>query len=134
MADYITVDRVNEQSKSGMLDKSLKCLKDGTSIMIFPEGTRANGNEIGRFKRGAFLLAIQAECPILPVLIDGTGGILPKNGLIFAWGKRIKIRVLDPVQPSSFGTKDNDELALKLRSLMNSELKKSRANRSNNDT
>ena len=98
--------------------------------MIFPEGTRANGKEIGRFKRGAFLLAIQANCPILPVLIDGTGGILPKNGLIFASGKRITIKVLDPVHPSSFGTTDNDELALKLRSLMNSELKKSRANSS----
>jgi 1-acyl-sn-glycerol-3-phosphate acyltransferase len=127
MADYITVDRVNEQSKSGMLDKSYNCLKDGTSLMIFPEGTRTNDNEIGRFKRGAFLLAIQAEVPILPVLIEGTGGILPKDDLIFNWGKRIRIKVLDPVQPSSFGTKDNDELALKLRSLMNSELKKLRA-------
>jgi 1-acyl-sn-glycerol-3-phosphate acyltransferase len=128
MADYITVNRVKDQSKSGMLDKSLKCLKEGTSIMIFPEGTRANENEIGRFKRGAFLLAIQADCPILPVLIDGTGGILPKDGLVFAWGKHIRIRVLDPVLPSSFGTKDNDELGLKLRLLMNSELKKLRAN------
>jgi 1-acyl-sn-glycerol-3-phosphate acyltransferase len=126
MADYITVDRVNEQSKSVMLDKSLNCLKDGTSIMIFPEGTRTKGKEIGRFKRGAFLLAMQAELPILPVVIEGSGGIFASDNLIFSWGKRIRIKVLDPVPPSSFGTNDNDELALKLRSLMNSELKKLR--------
>ena len=127
MADYITVDRVNEQSKSGMLEKSLKCLKNGTSIMIFPEGTRSNNDEIGRFKRGAFLLAMQAELPILPVLIDGTGGILPKDGLVFASGKRIRIKVLDPVPPESFGTDNSDELGLKLRSLMNVGLKELRA-------
>ena len=134
MADYITVDRINEQSKSGMLDKSLKCLKDGTSLMIFPEGTRTNKNEIGRFKRGAFLLAIQAEIPILPVIIEGTGLIFAKDNLIFSWGKRITMKVLDPVEPSSFGTQDNDELALRLRSLMNSELKKLREKKVDNDS
>jgi 1-acyl-sn-glycerol-3-phosphate acyltransferase len=128
MADYIIVDRANEESKIEMLEKAYNCLKRGTSIMIFPEGTRSPDNEIGFFKRGAFQLAIQANVPILPVLIDGTGGVLPKHGLIFGSGHHIRIRVLDPVFPAGFGTDIPESLALKLNSLLKSELAESRAN------
>ncbi len=126
MADYITVNRGDEDSKAEMLEKSFKCLERGISIMIFPEGTRSPDKEIGFFKRGAFQLAQQAGVPILPVLIDGTGGILPKHGLIFGTGYHIKIRVLDAVHPASAETDNQDDLALKLHSLMTSELKKLR--------
>lgn len=122
MADYIIVNRGNEESKTEMLERSYNCLKTGISIMMFPEGTRSLNNEIGFFKRGAFQLAIQANVPLLPVLIDGTGGILPKHGLIFGSGHQIRIKVLDPVYPAAFGTDNPDSLALKISSLMKSEL------------
>jgi 1-acyl-sn-glycerol-3-phosphate acyltransferase len=128
MADYITVNRGNEESKAEMLDISYSCLKRGISIMIFPEGTRSPDKEIGFFKRGAFQLALKADVPILPVIIDGTGGILPKHGLIFGSGYNIRIRVLDPVPPASFNTADPDELAKKFNSLFVSRLKELRAN------
>lgn len=92
--------------------------------MLFPEGTRSADKEIGFFKWGAFQLAIQADVPILPVLIDGTGGILPKHGLIFSSGYHIRLRVLDPVPPASFGTDNPEYLAKKFSSLFASELKK----------
>ena len=122
MADYITVDRGNEDSKLEMLEKSDKCLHNGISIMMFPEGTRSLNKEIGFFKRGAFQLAIEAGVPILPVLIDGTGGILPKHGFIFGNGRHIRIRVLDPLDPADFGTDIPDELAGRFSTLMKSEL------------
>jgi len=118
MADYISVDRGNEESKVAMMENSLSCLKNGTSIMIFPEGTRSKDGEVGFFKRGAFQLAIQAGVPILPIVIDGTGGILPKHGLVFGTGHDIKMKVLDPVHPESFGTDNPDELALKFATLI----------------
>ena len=96
--------------------------------MIFPEGTRSQDKEINFFKRGAFQLAIKSDVPILPVLIDGTGGILPKHGLIFGSGYHIKIRVMNPVQPGFFGTDNPDDLARKFSSLMADELSKLRAN------
>lgn len=129
MADYIIVDRGNEESKAEMLEKSYKCLKKGISVMIFPEGTRSLNSELGFFKRGAFQLSLQADVPLLPVLIDGTGGILPKHGLIFGTGHRIRIRVLDPVYPSAFGTDIPENLALKLSTFMASELNKLRSGR-----
>lgn len=127
MADYITVNRGDEESKLEMVEKSYQCLKRGISIMIFPEGTRSLDKEIGFFKRGAFQLAIQANVPILPVLIDGTGGILPKHGLIFGSGYRITVRVLDPVLPSSFDTDSPEVLAQKMSSFLAGELKELRS-------
>jgi 1-acyl-sn-glycerol-3-phosphate acyltransferase len=126
MAGYITVNRGDEESKAEMLERAYRCLKSGMSIMIFPEGTRSHDKEIGFFKRGAFQLAMQAEVPILPIIIDGTGNILPKHGLLFNSGLRIKIKILDPVLPESFGNISPEELALKLNSIMKSELKQSR--------
>lgn len=126
MADYITVDRGNKESKEEMLDKSLKCLMDGNSVMMFPEGTRSINGEIGFFKRGAFQLALNAKKPILPVLLDGTGGILPKHGLIFNTGHRIRVKVFDPVTPELFNTDDPDTLALSFKAFMTRELENMR--------
>jgi 1-acyl-sn-glycerol-3-phosphate acyltransferase len=127
MADYITVDRGDDESKAEMLERSYKCLNRGISLMIFPEGTRSHDREIGFFKRGAFQLAIQANVPLLPVIIDGTGGILPKHGIIFRGGNKIKIKVLDPVLPETFGSDNPDLLAQKIQSLMTEGLKLLRA-------
>ncbi len=122
MADYIIVDRDNEDSKAEMLERSYNSLKTGISIMMFPEGTRSLDNEIGFFRRGAFQLALQADVPILPVIIDGTGGFLPKHGFLFSSGFQIRIKVLDPVFPADFGTVIPEDLALKFSQLMKSEL------------
>jgi 1-acyl-sn-glycerol-3-phosphate acyltransferase len=122
MAGYLTVNRGNEESKAEMLENALICLKQGNSIMIFPEGTRSLNREIGFYKRGAFLLAIQAGVPILPVLIDGTSEILPKHGLRFGDGYNVHIKVLDPVSPQEFDTDNPDLLAWKLSTIMKSEL------------
>jgi 1-acyl-sn-glycerol-3-phosphate acyltransferase len=126
MAKYITIDRGNKESKAEMLKKSALSIRKGISIMMFPEGTRSPDREIGPFKLGAFQLAMMTDKSILPVIIDGTGGVLPKKGLIFSGGHIIRIKVLDPVQPGSFGTADPEELASKFRNLMVEALKKMR--------
>lgn len=122
MADYLVIDRGNPESKEKMIEDALLCLKKGISIMMFPEGTRSVDGEIGFFKRGAFQLAISANKPILPVLIDGSGGILPKHGLIFGGFHKITLRIFDPVFPASFGTDDCDLLALKFHDMLADEL------------
>jgi 1-acyl-sn-glycerol-3-phosphate acyltransferase len=126
MARYIAVRRGNEESKIEMLEKSLGYIKRGISVMLFPEGTRSPDGEIGFFKRGAFQLAIEGRASILPILIDGTGAVLPKHGLIFGNTDRITVRVLDPVLPASFNTDNPDELSRSFMSMMTSELKKLR--------
>jgi 1-acyl-sn-glycerol-3-phosphate acyltransferase len=133
MADYIIVDRGNEESKIEMLDSSYNYLMKGISIMIFPEGTRSTNNEIGFFKRGAFQLALQANVPVLPILIDGTGGILPKHGLIFGTGHKIRIRVMEPILPDSFKSDTPEALALKISSVMRLGLDELKAEKQHHD-
>ena len=95
--------------------------------MIFPEGTRSADGEVGFFKQGAFELAMITDKPILPVVIDGTGKILPRHSRIFNPGIPVKVKVLDPVFPGSFGTSDPAELAGEFRKMISGELKKMRS-------
>lgn len=118
MVKYIDLERGNKHSVVSMMEKCHTSLGDGISIVIFPEGTRSLTGEIGRFKSGAFQIAIKADKPLLPVLIDGTGDILPKSGFIFRNQKTIRLRVLDPVFPGQFGTGDPEELAARMQSMM----------------
>jgi len=127
MAKYITVDRGNKDSKEVMMNTAAGSLKKGISVMIFPEGTRSPDMNLGPFKRGAFQLAMMTDRSILPVVIDGTGGVLPRHHLFFSRGYRLKIRVLDPVHPGSFGTSNPEELALRFRDLIDGELKEMRS-------
>lgn len=122
MADYIIINRGDSESKELMMKKSMRSLRLGTSVMMFPEGTRSVNGDIGFFKRGAFQMAIDARVPILPVVIDGSGGVLPKHGLIFTTGHRVKLKVFDPVTPDSFNTTDPDTLAVNFNSFMTREL------------
>jgi len=122
MADYLIVDRNNDESKAVLIAEAYNSLKKGISVMIFPEGTRSMNGQPGFFKRGAFQLAIEANVPILPLVVHGTGGIFPKHSLIFRGKNNIFLKVLDPVRPESFGTDNPDKLALKFSELISSEL------------
>lgn len=118
MVKYIELVRGNKSSVIKMMEQCVESLQDGISVVIFPEGTRSLTGAIGKFKTGAFQLAVKTDKPLLPVLIDGTGEILPKKGLIFGSRRIVRIRVLDPIFPGQFGTGDPEELATRVRSLM----------------
>jgi len=118
MVKYIELERGNKHSVVRMMEKCISSLREGISIVIFPEGTRSLTGAIGRFKTGAFQLAIKTDKPLLPVLIDGTGDVLPKNGLTFRINKVIRMKVLDPIFPGQFGTGDPEELASRVNTLM----------------
>lgn len=119
MVRYIELIRGNKASVVKMMEKCVESLKDGISVVIFPEGTRSLTGAIGKFKTGAFQLAVKTDKPLLPVLIDGTGEIMPKKGgIIFRNRRIVRIRVLDPIFPGQFGTGDPEELATRVQSLM----------------
>lgn len=122
MADYLVVDRNDSDSKATMIARAYTHLKNNTSIMIFPEGTRSVNGTVGFFKRGAFQLAVETGVQILPVIIDGTGDLLPRHKLIFNGRHNVYLRVLDPVDVNSLGTENPDELAVKFREIITSGL------------
>lgn len=119
MVKYIELIRGNKASVIKMMEKCVESLQDGISVVIFPEGTRSLTGAIGKFKTGAFQLAVKTDKPLLPVLIDGTGEIMPKKGgIIFRNRRIVRLRVLDPIFPGQFGTGDPEELAARVQAMM----------------
>lgn len=89
---HIFLDRSNSRVAMESLNEAKKKLTGGTSVVIFPEGTRSKTGQIGNFKRGAFKLALDLNLPILPVTLNGTGKIWPAGGLdIFPGRSRLII-------------------------------------------
>ncbi|MFV0471993.1 MAG: lysophospholipid acyltransferase family protein [Paludibacteraceae bacterium] len=71
-AGHIFVDRSNPIAAKHSMEKAAEQLKNGNSVVIFPEGTRTKTGKLGKFKRGAFLLAMELKLPIVPVTISGS--------------------------------------------------------------
>ncbi len=86
------------------LDHFREKINEGYSLVVFPEGTRSQSNQIRRFHKGAFYLAEQLKLDILPVIIHGTSEVLPKGDFIVNDGK-ITVKILDRISPQdlSFG-------------------------------
>ena len=103
MNDYVALARGNRKSISAMMRHCLKHLERGSSILVFPEGTRSPDGEIHAFKPGAVGMALRAGVDVVPIVIDGTHNALPKKSLIFRPGQRdrIRVRVLAPISPSA---------------------------------
>jgi 1-acyl-sn-glycerol-3-phosphate acyltransferase len=118
LAGYISLKRGDKESVIKMMQQSEKVLRKGESVFIFPEGTRSPDSEIKKFKSGAFRLAMQTNTPVLPVIIDGTGAVLPKKGFVFSSGHKLEMKILKPVYPSEFMSNDPDDLASAFQSMM----------------
>ena len=80
-----------------------KGLKLGSSVILFPEGTRNPTKKLKKFKSGAFRLAIEERVPIVPIIIDGTGSIVTKGSNITKTleKKDVTITFLKPIYPKS---------------------------------
>ena len=115
---YVAVDRGNKVSHLKMLRECEANLRNGNSVMIFPEGTRSENGEIRIFKEGAFKIALMAKVPILPIVLNGTSDLLPKHGFVFKIRSTIKVKILDPIPYDSFKDSSAKELSEKLKDLM----------------
>ena len=78
-AGHIFIDRRNAKAAMESLKEVEKQLVGGVCTVIFPEGTRSLNGEVGRFKRGAFQIAIDLGLPVIPLSLDGCFEALPKG-------------------------------------------------------
>jgi 1-acyl-sn-glycerol-3-phosphate acyltransferase len=100
--DYVRVWRGERDSVKRMLAHCREHLARGSALVIFPEGTRSRDGKMAPFKDGAFKLASEAGCPVVPIAITGSYEALPKHGLIFRKRATIVVKVLDPLDPRAF--------------------------------
>lgn len=103
-------------------------MKNNKTIMIFPEGTRSKNCELGRFKEGAFKAAIDNKSPILPIVLDGTGRVLPKEGMVIKGKTIITIKVLDLIPYEKFPSYDPSILKEHVKGIIATELENIRNN------
>jgi 1-acyl-sn-glycerol-3-phosphate acyltransferase len=116
-AGYISIDRTNRKSAFHSLARAAEAIRNGTSVMIFPEGTRSTDGVLLPFKKGGFVMAVDAGVPIVPVVIAGTHAIMPKGRMLI---RRRWVRVLigRPVETASFTRKTKDDLMVTVRTAM----------------
>jgi 1-acyl-sn-glycerol-3-phosphate acyltransferase len=109
-AGYIPIDRSHGRQAIKSLDEAAQKIAAGTSVIIFPEGTRSKDGRLHDFKAGAMVLAIKSGVPIVPVGILGTYEILPKGKLLMNPGK-VQIRVGRPIATKNCNSRAKHELA-----------------------
>lgn len=118
---HVYVDRKNRSTAFGSMDEAVMKIKQGISIIIFPEGTRSKDGNLLRFRRGGAVIALKAGIPILPVTVNGSRFALPKDTLDLMPG-RIEIVVGDVIDTGQFKESQPDELIMEVKSAIEKNL------------
>ncbi len=119
---YIQLRRGDPGSIKRMMDDAERALAEGSSLMIFPEGTRSADGHLKAFKHGAFTLALRGRVPLLPIVVDGTANALPKRGFILQGRHDIRVRVLPEIPYASFAGDSVEALTERVHALFRREL------------
>lgn len=109
-AGHVFVNRASLQSIEESINKAHKALQGGKSMVIFPEGTRSLTGQMGRFKKGAFLLADEMQLPVVPLTINGSYEVMPK-GRYFISRHRLLLTIHKPILPQGKGEENIKRLA-----------------------
>lgn len=104
-AGHIFVDRANPRKMISTIRKAEASLKGGVSLVVFPEGSRSLTGKLGAFKRGAFQLADDLQLAVVPVTIEGSFEILPRDS---KWIRRhaMTLTIHDPIPPQGKGAEN----------------------------
>jgi len=113
-AGYIPLDRSDGRRALKSIEAAAAMIKNGRSVVIFPEGTRTLDGNLLPFKRGGFLLAAKAGVPIVPLTINGSARVNPPKRLELYPGK-ITIRFGEPIPPVEGGGAHRDLLMEQVR-------------------
>ena len=112
-AGYIPVKRDDRKKSYQAFIQTIEKVKEGNSIIIFPEGTRSEDGTIGSFKKGSNLIARRSNSPMVPVTIIGSGNIIKKGSAVIQPGK-VQI-ILSSTVTTHLGKKDDGEILNSIR-------------------
>jgi 1-acyl-sn-glycerol-3-phosphate acyltransferase len=114
LAGHIFINRGDRSSAIGSLDRAARQIRSGTSIFLYPEGTRSEDGRVLPFKKGPFALALKARVAICPVTIQGTDDVMPKNSWNITPGV-VRVKIGSPIDTSGFADNDREGLARAVR-------------------
>jgi 1-acyl-sn-glycerol-3-phosphate acyltransferase len=115
-AGHIFINRGNREKAVSSLEEAARKVRNGKSVFVYVEGTRSDDGRILPFKKGAFALAMKAGVPIVPVTIEGTGTVMPKNSWNITPGV-VRVKIGKPIDTTAFGD-DRDALVKAVRDVI----------------
>tara|TARA_R110002072_G_scaffold64_4_gene325 strand:- start:11572 stop:12318 length:747 start_codon:yes stop_codon:yes gene_type:complete len=115
---YVRLQRGRKDSIRRMYRACEEHLEQGSSVYLFPEGTRSETGKMKPFKEGAFVLAKRLNLPVLPIVINGSKDAVPKNSLNFHGRSNVTLEILPPVH--SDAEQPSAELADQVREMIRS--------------
>lgn len=103
----IFVDKRGPKKIKATYDQARQTLKGGTSLTVFPEGSRSFTGHMGVFKKGAFMLADELQLPVVPLTINGSFDVLPRmRDMKFVRWHRLTLTIHDPIYPVGQGNEN----------------------------
>ena len=115
LCGYVPLQRGNRGSVQQMMRRCDRVIAEGSSLMMFPEGTRSATGRLRSFKPGAFEIARRNGVPIQPVVIRGTSDALPKRGFVLQGRHPISIEVLEPIPAEEVRATEGEEMMDRVR-------------------
>lgn len=114
---HVAIDRARAFQARKSLDKAIRRMRGGLSVLVFPEGTRSTTDEVLPFKRGTFVLAIDAGVPVVPVSLCGVKAVIPRGILSLRPGL-VRVVVHPPVPTAGRTAADAAHLAAEVRAVV----------------
>jgi 1-acyl-sn-glycerol-3-phosphate acyltransferase len=118
---HILVDRASRSEAVATLRTAKQRLGAGVSVVVFPEGTRSADGRLLPFKRGGFIMALKMQAPIVPVVIKGSGSLLPKGDWRLRAGQ-IEVVVEEPISVAEYDLKNVGQLVNRVQGALASNL------------
>ena len=122
-AGFIFVDNSSAQAAAKTIQTAESKLKNGASIVIFPEGSRTRTGKMGKFKKGAYQMALDLKLPIVPVTINGSFEVLPIHSYLIHPHK-MELIIHEPIETESIHIENIREATVKIKELVDESLRK----------
>ena len=114
---YISIDRSNRKAAFASLKEAIRKIEEGTSVLIFPEGTRSDDGTILPFKKGGFVMAVESRAMIVPMVIIGTRSVMSKGKLLVTPGT-VLVTLHPPIDAGDFSRKTKAQLMEKVNAII----------------
>ena len=111
---FVPIDRGDRDKAMASIGRGADSLRAGNSFLIFPEGTRSRTGELLPFKKGGFIMAIQAQAPIVPVAVQG-GRAAMRKGSAFVRPVKVTVRIGQAIPTAGLTAADRDDLIERVR-------------------
>jgi 1-acyl-sn-glycerol-3-phosphate acyltransferase len=111
---FVAVERGDRDKSLAAISRGAASLKAGNSFLIFPEGTRSRTGQLLPFKKGGFIMALEAQVPIVPVAVHG-GRNAMRKGSAFVQPVTVSVRIGSPIPTAGLTMADRDALITRVR-------------------